>query len=446
MNFLTFLNEQITLFIVFPAVLLLGLYLTIKLRGVQISRLKMSFNELLRSKDQQGEGNISHYQAIASVLAGNFGTGNISGMAVALTIGGPGALFWMWVIALLGASLQYASCVLGVLFRTKNAKGEYVGGPMYYLRDGANRKKTAILFSFIVIIAAMSCGNFVQVNSIALPLANIGIPPWITAILATFFVGLVLIGGSQRVAVVASGVVPIMAGLYLGGALIILGIHIEKIPEAFLMILASAFGKGTALLGGAAGFGIARVVVSGFDRAIFATDAGTGLVPILQSGARTRHPVVDGVVTLVAPLFVMIVCTTTALVLIVTGVWQNGELTSTNMVTAAFQSVFGEFFGIWIVALALVLFGYTTILAWGSCALRAIEFLFGKRGVLFMQLLFIATVPIGAFMQTHLAWILADIALSSMLLINLFGVVLLRKQVAATTREFFFAKIGPSLK
>lgn len=444
MNFLTFFNDKITLFVIFPAILLLGCYFTFWLKGVQFSRLKMSFFHLLKSRDK-GEGNISHYEAVASVLAGSFGTGNISGMAVALTIGGPGALFWMWIVAFLGAVIQYASCLLGVKYRAKNEKGEYMGGPMYYLRDALGHKKLSIIFALLVIIAAFAVGNFVQLNSVALPLAALGIPPLATGVGISFFVALVVLGGAKRVSKVAAAVVPFMAFLYLGGALIILAVHFEKLPAALGLIVQLAFGKTSALLGGAVGFGFAKAVISGFGRAIFATDAGTGSVPILQAGARTHHPVIDGVVSLIAPFLVMVVCSATVLVLIVTGAWQAGW-TSTNMITAAFESVFGRWIGHTIVIVALVLFAYTTVLAWGTCALRATEFLFGRKALLWMQLFFIFMIPIGALLRVELVWILADLALSGMLILNLIALTGLRKEVIQDTKQFFFAKIRTSLE
>ena len=193
-NFLLSFNENFTFFFVFPAIVLLGLYLTIRLRFLQVSKLKMSFAYLLK-KDPESQGNISHYQAISAVLAGNFGTGNISGMAVALSTGGPGALVWMWVMAFLGASIQYASCVLGVKYRQKNRGGEYAGGPMYYLSDGLKLKGLAILFSIFTVFGALTVGNFAQVNSVVLPLQKMGFPPLICGIILAIVVAIVILGG-----------------------------------------------------------------------------------------------------------------------------------------------------------------------------------------------------------------------------------------------------------
>lgn len=446
-SFTTFLvnfNEVFTFYFVFPAIVLLGLYLTVRLRCVQISKLKMSFSCLLK-KEGQSQGNISHYQAIASVLAGNFGTGNISGMAVAISTGGPGALVWMWVMAFLGASIQYASCILGVKYRQKNVEGEYVGGPMYYLRDGLGLKKTGILFSIFTIFGALTVGNFAQIHSVTLPLQQMGLQPFLCGLVLAVLVGIVLLGGIQRVAKLAAFIVPLKASLYLGTALIILGLHADQVLPAFKLMFNAAFDTKSAL-GGVLGFSAVKAISAGFDRGLFATDAGTGIVPILQASARTTNPVIDGVVTLVAPFLVMIVCTTTGLVLLVTGVWQDPSLQSTNMVTQAFQSGLGHSIGFYIVVFALVLFAYTTVLAWACCAEKAIGFLWGTKFADRFKYLYVALVPVGTLLHVDLIWRLADVSIALMLMTNLVGVLGLSKEVIGETRKYFLKdlKFEPS--
>lgn len=436
---LNFINEFFTLYFVFPAILLLGVYLTFRLRFVQIFKLCMSFKHLFKKRESGEEGDISHYQAVASVLAGNFGTGNISGMAIALTTGGPGALVWMWMMAFFGAAIQYTNCVLGVKYRKKNKDGEFVGGPMYYLRDGLKVKTLAIVFSCCVIFGAFAVGNFAQVNSMVLPLSSLGIPPLVCGMIVAFFVALVILGGMQRMAKVSSAVVPLMALLYLGTALFILAMHAAEIVPALKLIFLSAFG-GKALIGGTLGLTVMKALTTGFDRAIFATDAGTGTVPILQAGARTKDPVVVGVVALVSPFMVMIVCTTTALVLIITGAYSEMDLKSTNMVAYAFETEVGKPLGSITVITALVLFGYTTALAWASCLERAVGFLFGPSFIRPFQLLYILFVPIGAILHVDFVWILADISLSLMVVINLIGVAGLSKEVISDSQNYFYLK------
>lgn len=429
------INESLTLFIVFPAIIFLGIYLTIQLRFVQITKLKMSFSCLLK-KDEGGKGNISHYQAIAAVLAGNFGTGNISGMAIALSTGGPGALVWMWIMAFLGSAIQYTSCFLGVKYRKQTAEGEYVGGPMYYLADGLGLKALGTLFAILTIFGALTVGNLAQVNSIALPLQALGLPPIVSGCVLAVLVGMVILGGIERVSRLASFIVPIKAFLYLGTALVIIGLHFDQVGTAFSLMLKAAFDK-QAAVGGVLGFGMLKALTAGFDRGIFATDAGTGIVPILQASAKTKSPVIDGIITLVTPFLVMIVCTATGLVLLVTGAWQQLDLRSTNMVTYAFEQGLGSKFGAYIVIIALLLFAYTTILAWSCCADKAINFLFNGRYVKSFKYIYMALVPLGAMMHVDFIWLLADISISLMLITNLIGVAGLSQQVIGESRSFF---------
>lgn len=433
---LRLLNERFTFFIIFPAIILLGLYFSIKLRFIQFSKLGLSIRLLLKTKHKEGDG-ITHYQAVAAVLAGNFGTGNISGMAVALTTGGPGALVWMWIIAFLGGGIQYASCILGVKYRSQNTKQEYVGGPMYYLSKGLNYKYLASIFAIFAFLGALTVGNFTQVNSIVLPLEKIGIHPFFSSIVIALMVGIVLLGGMQRFAKIASSIVPIMALMYFGTALVILGMHVDQLLPSLKQMFLSAIAFPQGVLGGALGYGFIKTVTTGFDRGIFATDAGTGIVPILQSSTDSDHPVINGIVTLITPVLVMLVCTTTGLVLMVTGVWQKG-LESTNMVTAAFAKGLGNApLGEMIVIVALLLFSYTTILAWACCGERAIGFLFGEKWPKRFRVFFISMIPMGAFFDVNSVWLLADISISLMLATNMIGVASLSKDVLHASQEYF---------
>lgn len=441
-DFFSHLNENFTLFCVLPGILLLGLYLSIKLKFLQVTKLKLSAHHLLSSDDGE-KGNISHYQALSAVIAGNLGTGNISGMAVALATGGPGALVWMWVMAFFGATIQYASCVLGVKYREQNQEGEYVGGPMYYLSRGLGLKKLAIVFSFFTMIAALTVGNFAQINSIVLPLSGLGIDPLICGLIMMCIVAAVTLGGIQRLAKVASSVVPVMALVYLLAALVILGFNYQKIFPALGIMISAAFDT-SALVGGTLGFGIVKALTVGFERGVFATDAGTGIVPILQSSARTKSPVIDGVVTLIAPFIVMVVCTATGLILIVTGAYEKG-LQSTNMVTYAFQQVLGVKLGAFLVITALALFAYTTVIAWGCCGEKAATFLWGKRSAKWFQYIYLSLIPIGAIAHVELVWILADISISLMLVTNFIGIAGLSREVIRDSNEYFSAEVAPAL-
>lgn len=435
---IAYFNELLTFFAVFPAILLLGFYFTWKLKCVQVTKLKLSFSYLLKNSDQ-AQGNISHYEAISAVLAGNFGTGNISGMAVAVATGGPGALVWMWVMAFFGSVIQYASCVLGVEYRQQNSNKEYVGGPMYYLSQGLGQKWMAILFSIFAIIAAFTVGNFTQINSVILPLEDIHLNPIICSLIIALMVGVVILGGIQRLARTASSVVPLMAAIYLGAALVILAFNANKIGSAFMLLFNSAIDLHS-VAGGALGYGLIKTISTGFGRGIFATDAGTGIAPMIQSSAKTTNSIIDGVVALIAPFLVMIVCTITGLVLIVTDAWQIVGLKSTNMCTYAFEQGLGSKLGVYVVIISLLLFAYTTILAWSCCGERAVEYLFGKSKVRWFQYLYIALVPVGAFIHVDVVWMVADLAISLMLVMNLAGLAGLSGQVIQKSNAFFEEK------
>ncbi len=429
---LEFFNHTFTLFLIFPAILGLGIYLTYKLPFVQIRQLKNSIKVMIRQS--QAEGSISRFEAISAVLAGNFGTGNISGMAVALTMGGPGALVWMWVMAFFGAAIQYASCILGVRYRRNKGNNEFVGGPMYYLHDGLGYKKLAFLFAALTIFGSIAVGNFAQINSIILPLESMGFNPLYCSILIAAFVGIVLFGGIKRVAFFASYVVPFKAILYFGAALLIILYHYDQVIPAFKLMFAHAFGF-SSIAGGFMGVSVLKALTTGFDRGLFATDTGTGIAPILQASSRSEHPVVDGIATLIAPLMVMIVCTATGLVLIVTGAWQEPGLKSTNMVVHAFTQGLGSS-GYYIVLISLILFAYTSILAYAYCGEKATEYLFGTGKSHLFRYVFIALVPLSALIKVEMVWTLADIAVTSMLLINVIAIFSLSRHVIDSSREY----------
>lgn len=431
---LKIINYNFTLFIIFPFIICIGCYLTLKLRFVQIAKLKNSLISLTKT-NEDSEGKISRFGAVSSVLAGNFGTGNISGMAVAIATGGPGALVWMWIMVFFGAVIQYASCVLGISYRKKTTQGEYAGGPMYYLRDGLGLKKIAVLFSIFTLFGAITVGNFAQINSIVLPLEKMGLNAIYCSIIIALMVGVVMVGGIQRLANFASLIVPFKALLYLGTASVIIGMNYDKVLDAFQLMFQHAFGF-SSFVGGAMGISVLKAISTGFDRGLFATDAGTGIVPILQANARSTNPVIDGISTLIAPLMVMIVCTATGIVLILTEAWLQVDLKSTNMVTYAFSKGLNSPIGGYIVMISLILFAYTTIMAWAYCGEKALEFLIGPSKKHWFYLLYVLFIPIGAILNVELIWVLADIAISLMLLMNLIGIAGLSKSVIESSREY----------
>jgi AGCS family alanine or glycine:cation symporter len=436
-------NHGFTLVIVFPAIVCLGLYLTFKLKCIQVSKLGQSIS-CLTKKDKSHEGSISRFGAISAVLAGNFGTGNISGMAIAVATGGPGALVWMWVMAFFGAAIQYASCILSVSFRSK-INEEYVGGPMYYLRDGLGYKGLASLFAIFTIFGAITVGNFAQINSVILPLQKMDLNPLYCSLFIAAFVGVVILGGIKRIAHFASYIIPFKALLYLGTICVILFLNYGKIIPAFKIMFHYAFDF-SSVMGGILGTGVLKAITTGFDRGLFATDAGTGIVPILQASARSEHPVMDGIATLIAPLVVMVVCTATGLVLIMTGAWQVPDLQSTNMVTYAFSQGLSSVIGNYIIIGCLILFAYTTILAWAYCGEKAFGFLFGPKKGIWFRWVYIALIPVGSLLYVDVIWSLADIAITFMLTLNLIGIMKLSKQVIDSSRQFELLTKNPIIQ
>lgn len=433
-SILELFNHYLTLYIVFPMLFALGLYFSARLKFIQFSKIKVGLKELLKKGDPKEEGSISNFEALSAVLAGNLGTGNISGMAVALVAGGPGSLIWMWFMASLGAIIKFAGCFLSLKYRIKNSAGEYVGGPMYYLSRGLGLKKVATLFSVFAIIAAFTVGNLVQVNSMMLPLTKLGVSPILVISCLIICVAAVLLGGIQRLAKVVSTMVPVMTCVYMLTALIILFTFREHVLGAFALIFKSAFTFNSAL-GGVIGLGLSRAISAGFERGIFATDAGCGIAPILQAGARCKDPFLEGVVGMIAPFIVMIICTITTLVLIVTGAWQTSGEFSTNMCTWAFETGLGHVIGKYIVIVSLTLFAFTTIITWAYCGEKACEYLFSQRAIKKFKYIYILMLPLGAFSYTHTVWILADVSIALMVVMNLIGLIGHSSKVIEETKE-----------
>ncbi len=426
------LLSWLTLAVVFPMVLGLAIWLSIRLRFLQFRGFFAGLRLLIGSSETGGN-RFSQAQALAAILAGNCGTGNISGMAVALTTGGPGALVWMWIAAYFGSIVQYASCVLGSKYRQPNGRGEWVSGPMYYLSQGLKKPKLAIAFSIAVIFAAAGMGG-AQVNSIILALQPIGCPSALTVMLLMIATGAVILGGAKRLARVSSTLVPLMATLYLGSAFCILGFHIRELPAVMYQLLEAALSP-HALFGGTLGYSCMHIITTGFGRALFATDVGTGYIPILQGGARSRHPVIEGYVSFIAPFMVMIVCTTTALVLLVTGASQTA-FQSTAMVLYAFQASLGAGLGKMIVALSILLFGYTTLIAWGLCLERAYAYVCSGTDRRVCLIAFICLIPMSSVLSVQSVWLLADLTLAVMTVLNLIGIAGLAREVVIETHSY----------
>ncbi|ROO30686.1 alanine/glycine:cation symporter family protein [Salinisphaera orenii] len=416
-----------------------GLYLTIGLRGMPQRKLGYGFSMMFAGRKQTTEpGDITPFQALATALAATVGTGNIAGVATAIHLGGPGAIFWMWVTAIVGMATKYGEAVLAVNYRETNAEGNYVGGPMYYIRNGlgANWKWLAFAFALFATVAAFGIGNTVQSNSVSQVFREtLNVPSWLTGLVLAAGVFAVIIGGVQRLARVTEKLVPIMAIIYVLGALLVLILNAGAVPGAIALIFSDAF-TGTAATGGFAGAGIIMAIRFGVARGIFSNEAGLGSAPIAHAAARTNSPVRQGVVAMLGTFIdTIIVCTMTALVIIATGAWSSGT-TGAQLSSEAFTTGMPGPGG-WIVSFGLVIFAFSTMLAWSYYGERTAEYIFGSRVITPYRILWVIAVFVGAIAQLDFVWLVADVMNALMAVPNLIALILLGPVVFKLTRTYF---------
>jgi len=425
-----------------PLIILLvgtGIYLTIILKGLQFrtlfSSLYLAF--VKRKEDGHGQGDISHFQALMTALAATVGTGNIAGVATAIATGGPGGLFWMWVTGFFGMATKYSEAVLAVKYRETDAMGTMSGGPMYYIEKGLKSKPLAVLFALFASISAFGTGNMIQANSVADAVkTTFNIPHWITAVFLVLITGLVVMGGIKNIARATSAIVPLMILFYVTGAIIILIIYYEKIPEAFSLIFYHAFNP-TAAAGGFAGSAVMLTIRMGVSRGILSNESGLGSSPIAAAAAKTNEPVRQALVSMTQTFIdTIVVCTMTGLVLLVTGVWSNG-MTAAALTEHAFSVGLPGGFGGHIVTIGLIFFAYSTILGWCYYGEKSMEYLLGEKSVKPYRVVFLAAVFTGAVARLDLVWNFADIMNGLMAFPNLVGLVLLGGVVAAETKKYF---------
>ncbi|HCS62434.1 MAG TPA: sodium:alanine symporter family protein [Microbacterium sp.] len=434
-------------FFLIPLLLGTGLYLTIRLGGLQFLRLGSALRlGLFTRKDPGADGDISQFQALTTALAATVGTGNIVGVATAIGIGGPGALFWMWVTGLLGMASKYSEAFLGVRFRTTDAAGEKSGGPQYYLERGIPGPFGKILglsFAVFAIIACFGIGNMTQGNSISSNVeASFGVPTWITGIILTVFAIVVLIGGIKSIGRVTAGLVPIMIIFYVLGALYILIVNVGELPAAFAQIFSEAF-TGTSAVGGFAGSAIIIAVQFGVARGIFSNESGMGSAAIAAAAAKTSHPVRQGLVSMTQTFIdTIIVVSCTGLVIVATGTWneidpETGEQISAALMTgAAFSHGLPGDWGHIIVTIGLVLFAASTILGWSYYGERNVERLFGRRAVMPFRIIFSLVVFVGCTVQLGVVWAFSDVMNGLMAFPNLIGLLVLSGLVARETKKY----------
>lgn len=415
-----------------------GLYLTLRLGFIQIRYLPRALGYLFK-KDKGGKGDVSSFAALCTALAATIGTGNIVGVATAVQAGGPGAIFWMWLVALLGMATKYAECLLAVKYRVRDKNGFMAGGPMYYIERGLGIKWLAKLFAlFGVMVAFFGIGTFPQVNAITHAMQDtFNIPVLVTAIIVTLLVGLIILGGVKRIATASSVIVPFMAILYVTTSLVIILLNVEKVPDAISLIIYSAFDP-QAALGGAIGFTVMKAIQSGVARGIFSNESGLGSAPIAAAAAQTREPVRQGLISMTGTfLDTIIVCTMTGIVLVLTGAWNNPELAGATVTNYAFAQGLGTSIGATIVTVGLLFFAFTTILGWCYYGERCFVYLVGIRGIKLYRLAYIVLVGLGSFLHLNLIWIIADIVNGLMAFPNLIALIGLRKVVIEETKDYF---------
>ncbi|WP_068249801.1 alanine/glycine:cation symporter family protein [Janibacter corallicola] len=433
--------------VLIPLLLGTGLYLTLRLGGLQFTKLGAAMRlGILKRKDADSEGDISQFQALTTALAATVGTGNIVGVATAIGIGGPGALFWMWMTGLLGMVTKYAEGFLAVRFRRTDAAGEKSGGPQHYLEHGIPNgfgKTLALMFAVFATLACFGIGNMTQGNSIASNVeASWSIPAWVTGLVLTILTLVVLVGGIKSIGRVTAGLVPIMIVFYVAAGIYILVANVEAIPEAIALVFTDAF-TGTSAVGGFTGSAIAITIQFGVARGLFSNESGLGSAPIAAAAAQTNHPVRQGLVSMTQTFIdTLIVVTFTGLTIITTGTWkqvdpQTGEQISAALMTGeAFTHGLPGEWGHWVVTLGIVLFAFSTLLGWSYYGDRNIERLFGRRAVLPFRVIFSLIVFVGCTSELQVVWTFSDVMNGLMALPNLIGILVLSGLVARETRHY----------
>ncbi len=416
-----------------------GLFLTVGLRFLTIMKIPFGFSLLWKGRIPGNDaGDITPFNALMTSLSATIGTGNIAGVATAIFLGGPGAVFWMWMTALVGMGTKYAEAVCAVRFREKDENGNFVGGPMYYIQNGMgeNWRWLAITFALFAGIAGFGIGNMVQSNSIADALyTTFNIPHLYTGIIVALLVGAVLLGGIQRISQVAGALVPFMAALYILASIVVLAINANAIPAAFGLIFTHAFSPAAAT-GGFAGAAVWAAIRFGVARGVFSNEAGLGSAPIAHAAAKTKGPVSQGLVAMLGTFIdTLIVCTFTALAILSTGVWTSGA-TGAALTSAAFEAALPGFGGV-IIAVSLAIFAFTTIIGWSYYSERSLQYLFGTSIIMPFRAVWSLAAIVGATVKLGFIWLLADTLNAMMAIPNLVALIVLSLIVFAVTKEFF---------
>ncbi|EJO7140436.1 sodium:alanine symporter family protein [Staphylococcus pseudintermedius] len=438
-----------------PSLILLtgtGLFLTFVLKGMQFTKLIHAFKLAFvpNKKEGESEGDISNFKALMTSLAGMIGNGNIAGVATAVTLGGPGAIFWMWVVGLLGMTTKYAEALLAMKFRVQNDKGEYSSGPMYYIEKGLGHrfKFLAIAFAIFGAFAALGIGNSVQSNTIADVMTNsFNVSGFITGIVLVILISLIIFGGLKRISNVAGFFVPMMAIFYIGASVTILIINYDQILPAFGLIFKYAFTPVSAA-GGFTGIMVMQAIQNGVSKGIFSNEAGLGTVALISGNAKAGHPATQALVAMTGTFIVtIIVCTMTGLVLLVTGYWDptggllsgvshDAKLEAGALTSMAFGASLGTL-GEYVVSLSVIFFGFSTIIAWFVYGAKCFEYLFGVKYVMLYGVIYVIATFVGTIANLKTVWLFADTANAMMMIPNLIGILFLYKIIKQETESYF---------
>ena len=444
MEFLNTLVNQLNGIVWGPPMLVLilgtGLFLMLRLKFMPLTKIGAGFKLMWqgRKKGDAQSGEISPFQALMTCLAATVGTGNIAGVATAIFLGGPGALFWMWCTALVGMATKYCEVVLAVHYREKDKRGEHVGGPMYAIKNGLGKKWLWLGTAFAIFggFAGFGIGNMVQVNSMAAALqTTFNVPLWVTGVVTMVFVGMVILGGIKRIGKVAATLVPFMCVAYVLAALGVLIVNVTEIPHAFSLIFSCAFTP-VAATGGFAGSVVLMSIRYGVARGVFSNEAGLGTAGIAQAAGTTKSAVRSGLIGMLGTFIdTLIVCSATGLAIITSGVWTSGK-SGAALSAAAFESAMPGFGGV-LLTVALVIFAFTTILGWSYYGEKCWIYLVGTKAVLPFRVFWVIAVPFGAISQLDFAWLVADTLNGMMAIPNLLSLLLLSPVILKLTREYF---------
>lgn len=413
-----------------------GVLLTVRLRGIQVTMLGHALRETFARPKSNEAGDISHFKALMIALAATIGTGNIIGVATAITVGGPGALFWMWLTAAVGMATKYAEGVLAVKYRVVDANGEMAGGPMYYLERGLGQKWLGVLFALFGALASFGIGNMVQANAIAANLHDaLGVSQILTGVVLTVCTAAVILGGVKKIGSVSAVLVPVMAVGYVSGCLLILIRFAGEVPGALALVFRDAF-TGTAATGGFLGATVMLAIQKGVSRGVFSNESGLGSAPIAAAAAKTNEPCEQALVSMTGTFIdTIIICSMTGLVLIVTGAWHSGAAVTT-LTRSAFDIGLPGNFGGFIVSFGIIFFAYSTILGWAYYGEKCLEYLWGVKALLPYRLVYSLCVAVGAAVKLELVWNFADVMNGLMAIPNLIGLLGLSGVIVAETNRF----------